>query len=390
MAFTPMKKHPLFTQFLAASVAAIAFAFTASVANAAFDPEDDEPEEAPVTTPKVDPLADAKKDEKKSADKVLTGTATRVAVLNFGLPKSAQGAAESTVGIEIVAQAWRDAVKLLEKDKVEVVVVRINSGGGALSEMEPFQNVFQNDYKTKFRTVAWIESAISCAAMSPWPIADMYFLPGGNIGACTAWHQVSGGQMVQADADTRESILVQMEKTSRWANRDPKIMRAMQIMEPLSANIDENGNVKFFQDLSGKIILNQQGKILTLTANEALQVGFSKGTAATLDELMKTMGITEYVVAGKQATTFIDDNIKANDKANKDFDNFYRAYQIAVTRAEQLRGDKKRQPDAIGDAKSALRKMNETRKHNRKMPEIKGFPPAWFAQQERLLKDLEK
>jgi len=384
-----MKKHSLFTQFLAASVAALAFAFSAPVSNAAFDPEHDEPGEAPVTMPKVDPLADAKKDEKKLADKVLTGAATRVAVLNFGLPKSAQGAADSTVGIEIVAQAWREAVKMLEKDKVEVVVVRINSGGGALSEMEPLQNLFQNEYKAKFRTVAWVESAISCAAMSPWPIADMYFLPGGNIGACTAWRGV-GGQMVQADADTLESVLVQMERTSRWANRDPKIMRAMQIMEPLSANIDENGNVKFFQDLSGKIILNQQGKILTLTANEALKVGFSKGTAATLDELMQVMGITEYVVAGKQATDFIDNNIKANDKANKDFDNFYRAYTIAIDRAEQLRGDKKRQSDAIGDARSALRKMNATRRHNKNMPEIKGFPAAWFAQQERLLKDLER
>ena len=389
MAVITMKTRSLFTRFLVASVAALALSFSGSLSRAAFDPED-EPDDAPVTTPKADPLANSKKDEKKSADKALTGVATRVAVLNFGLPKSAQGAAESTVGIEIIAEAWRDAVKKLEQDKVNVVVVRINSGGGALSEMKPFQDLFEKVYKTKFRTVAWVESAISCAAMSPWPIGDMYFLPGGKIGACTAWHQVGGGQMVQADADTRESILVQMEECSRWANRDPKIMRAMQIMEPLSANIDENGNVKFFQDLSGKIILNQMGKILTLTANEALQVGFSKGTAATLDDLMKSMGITEYEVAGKSATNYIDDNIKSNDKANKEFDNFFRAYQIAVSRAEQLRGDKKRQPEAISDAKSALRKMNDTRKHNSKMPEIKGFPRAWFDQQERLLKDLEK
>ena len=387
-----MKKNTLSKTFFAASVAAISFAFTASLSNAAFDPENDPPK-PPASTPTADsvatPATNGKNRDKKPADKALTGVATRVAVLNFGLPKSAQGAAESTVGIEIVAQAWEEAIQKLEADKVDVVVVRINSGGGALSEMEPFQNLFQNKYKTKFRTVCWVESAISCAAMSPWPIAEMYFFTGGDIGACTAWRMESG-KMVQADPDTLETVLKQMEDNSRWANRDPKIMRAMQIMEPLSANIDENGNIKFFQDLSGKIILNPAGKILTLTAQQALDIGFSKGTADTLDELMKVMGITEYVVAGKSASNFIDENIKKNDKANKDFDNFYRSYQIAISRAEQLRGDKKRQFEAIGDARSALRKMNGTRRHNKNMPDIKGFPRAWFDQQERLLKDFEK
>ena len=71
------------------------------------------------------------------------GEPTRVAILNFGAPGSWNGEIGDTVGIQVSARAWADAVPMLERDGVDVVVVRINSGGGVLAEVLDFFEVFQ-------------------------------------------------------------------------------------------------------------------------------------------------------------------------------------------------------------------------------------------------------
>jgi hypothetical protein len=390
----------LFASLALVAAAWIAAPTTASAAvalNLAFDdPAPETKPEAPKADEKKDAKdskdskdsKDAKKDEeKKPAGKKLTGVPTRVAILNFGLPQSAQGRAEDMVGREVNAYAWKQVIPKLEKAKVDVVVVRINSGGGALNEMAPFQRLYQNEYKKRFRTVAWIENAISCAAMSPWPLKEMYFLPEGRIGGCTAFN---GGSLQQIPRDRLEFLLAEMEEVSRWADRDPKIMRSMQILEPLSANVDENGNAKFFQDLSGKIILNPAGEILTLTAPQALAVGFSSGTAATPEELMKAMGISEYEFVAKDASDFIDKNIIDCDTATKRFREYQAQYGLARGAAEQFRGDPARQDAAIGRARQALRKMQDTGRINPNLPMFNNLDDAWFQEQERELKELQK
>lgn len=387
------KLTSLFASLALVAAAWIAVPTTASanvVLNVGLDdPAPGSAPEAPKAEEKKDTKdsKDAKKDEKKPASKKLTGVPTRVAILNFGLPQSAQGRADDMVGREVNAYAWKQVIPKLEKAKVDVVVVRINSGGGALSEMAPFQRMFQNEYKKRFRTVAWIENAISCAAMSPWPLEEMYFLPEGRIGGCTAFN---GGTMRQMPRDMLEFLLAEMEEVSRWANRDPKIMRSMQILEPLSANVDENGNAKFFQDLSGKIILNPAGEILTLTAPQALSVGFSKGTASTVEELMKAMGISEYEIVAKDASNFIDKNIIDCDTVTKRFREYEAQYTLARGAAEQFRGDNARQDAAIGRARQALRKMQDTNRLNPNLHSFNGVDAEWFQEQERELKELQK
>jgi len=328
---------------------------------------------------------DGKKDEKK--DKQLTGRAERVAFLNFGLPQSAQGKADSMVGREINSYAWKQVLPKLIAAKVDVVVVRINSGGGLVSEMEPFQNMFENDYKPRFRTVAWIENAISCAAMSPWPLKEMYFMPEGRIGGCTAFN---GGSMQQVPPAMLEGLLAQMELTSRWAGRDYKIMRSMQIMEPLSATIDANGNIKFFQDSSGQIIVNPPGEVLTLSSVQALQVGFSSGTASTPEELMKVMGINEYEFVAKDVSEFMDRNITESDRMHKRFTESRSKYQLALGAAEQFQGDNERQDIAIGRARQALRTMQETQRTSPNILMFNNVNVEWFAEQERILKALQR
>lgn len=307
----------------------------------------------PPTEKPADATKPAGKPKETLANRQITGRATRVAILDFGPPVSWGDSVDSGVGITITAKSFKEAIPMLEADKVDVVVVRINSGGGALSELDPFQKVFQFEYEPRFRTVAWVHSAISAAAMGPWSLDEFYMEPEGNIGACTGYQ----GPLIAMKGPGLLAVLEQMRVVSGWGGRDPKIMRSMQIQEPLSANVDEFGNVTFFQDsTSGKIRLNPDGQILTLNAIDAVRVKFARGIAANIDELMKVMNINEYEIVGQKATKHIQDTLRRNHKISVEVGETALQYGLALGAALSLSGENNRDKRAaeVGRARRAL------------------------------------
>lgn len=339
--------------------------------------------------PKTDEAMAAKEAEaKKSADaKKAEGRhtgATRVAILNFGPPSSWQGGYGDMVGVQISAEAFRKAIPLLEKAKVDVVVIRVNSGGGYGLEVGKFHQIFEKEYKPRFRTVAWIESAISAAAMSPWVIEEMYFFPKGNIGACTGW----SGNLVATKGFQLEMMLVQMEEASKLGKKDPSIMRAMQVLDaPLSVDIDESGKVIWMQNEQGKYVLNPKTQIYTMTASEAVQFGFARGVAANNDELAKAMGLQEVEWVALDATNLVDKSIKDNDAAEKRNQEVLRKYMFHIGLAQQL-PDKQRRGAELAICKRLLNELKTMVKLNPNFEFHLGIPPEWFVEQDELIKKL--
>ncbi len=369
----------------------------AGFAGAGLADEKDKPAEPTKDAAKGEtPKADKPKTDKKEtlANRTIAGRATRVAVLPFGPPPEWKGLVGSTVGITISAKAFKDVIPMLEADKVDVVVVHINSGGGLLAEMEPFQKLFQRDYESRFRTVAWVHSAISCAAMSPWTLDEFYMEPEGNIGACTGW----SGSLVAVKGVQLLRVLDQMEEASRMGGRDPKIMRSMQIMEPLSYNVDEFGNVEYFQDMtSGKYVLNPEGQILTLNAVDAVRSRFARGVASNVPELMKAMNINEYEVVGQKATKYLEDFMRRAHRIEKEVGEVALQYRLSLGAAQGLRGENNRELRniEIGKCRAALNKIRQQIKVNPNFSFMLagGFGVGelndeWFDENERLLKRL--
>lgn len=330
------------------------------------------------------PAAKTEAAKDKNASKP-AGATRRVAILNFGPPSSWQGEIDTTVGIQISADAWRRAVPMLEKDGVTDVVVRINSGGGLLLELERFLEVYEKEYKPRFRTVAWVESAISAAAMSPWCLEEFYFLPEGNIGACTGF----SGRLNAIKGLQLELVLMQMEEASKQGKRNPLIMRAMQIQQPLSATIDPvTGQVEWFPDTkTGEIIVNPDGQVLTLTAGEAIRLKFGKAIAATPDELVRAMGYEEWEWAGKQAIDFIDRNMRENDKADKQWQVAWEKYERTAQVAAQIQ-DRQRRGAEVGIARRHLNELKRLFSGNPNFALMYGTNDEWFREQEERLRNI--
>ncbi len=288
----------------------------------------------------------------------------------------------------------------LGDDGTGIVVFRITSGGGALFEIQKLSDIIHNVYKKHFRVVAWIDSAISAAAMTSHCIEEIYFTSQGNYGACTGW----SGALVAMKGRGLEEVLQMMREISARGGYDPKIMRSMQIMEPLSATVDENGHVEFYQDaVSGKILLNPEGRILTLNAETAKRIHFSRGTADTLDQLTKLMGYQELNWVGKHEKGYIWPISKgekfsmeyrnkvydAERLFNADVTNYQQQVAAAEGAAKEERGK------FVNRALATLRKLKQAVKNNPNFARFQyGMEPEefeeWYKEQERQLKNLLK
>ena len=262
-----------------------------------------------------------------------------------GITRAAVITAEGTVGMQMAAKPLREAIPMLKEEGVDLVVFKVQSGGGMLLEIQRLSDVLQNEYKPQFQIVGWIDEAISAAAMTSITIEELYFMPKGSFGACTGWF----GALQAVEGRGLEDVLFKMEKISARGNKDKQIMRAMQINEELSYDINEQtGEVKFYQNLDGAHILNDGTDILTFTAASAQDCGFSSGTAGTLEELQALLekSVGEIVWVGEEvegipypvckAEKYQREYRKEVDFQEKRFDEIVTKYAMEIQNAQSV------------------------------------------------------
>ncbi|MBX3321424.1 MAG: hypothetical protein KF757_00390 [Phycisphaeraceae bacterium] len=320
-----------------------------------------------------------------------------------GAPRGAIISLEGTVGIEMTAKTLYDLIPILERDLgsdgTGIVVFKINSGGGLLLEIQRLSDVIHNEYKKRFRTVAWIESAISAAAMTAHCAEEIYFLPEGNYGACTGW----SGRLQAVAGRGLEEVLYMMERISARGGYDPKIMRAMQINEPLSCTIDpRTGQVYWYQTQEGEHLVNPGNDILTFTAQQAERYRFSKGTAKNLAELTQKLGYQEVDWVGENRVGYIYPISRA-ESAMLDFrkkvsddqartNEYFATYMEARAAAAQAPRDIR--PRFVGRARQNLNRIESMVRNNPNFAlltwgmELSDWERDWLAAEKEYLTNL--
>ncbi len=321
----------------------------------------------PLSIPKA-PEAPAAEDEKADAPSADMPGVPKALVLTLGDEQNGD-----MVGVYMVAHILERAIPTLEKelgtDKTGVLVLRVHSGGGFGLEVQKIVDVIQNEFKPRFRTVGWIDTAISAAAMSSHILEEIYFTSRGNYGACTGFY---GSLDRPVEGRELQESLVQMERISAKAGWDPLIMRAMQIQQPVSATIDEYGKVNFHDDLSGDFIVNRPREILTFNCRSAEKIKFSRGTADTLDELTRLMGYKELNWVGKKVAGS-PWPIAKSEKMQMDFrrqaaederltNHYFQSLQMQIQAAEAA--PREQRGAFVGRAKQTLGKLRNMIRNN--------------------------
>lgn len=352
------------------------------------------PSSPTVTDPAPPAEADTPKPERTR--KAVSSGAPRAVVLSYGDADAGQG----MVGTYITAQSLREVIPLLEEENIDIVVFRINSGGGAVLEMEPLSDVLHNEFKPKFRTVAWVDYAISAASLTPHTLSEHYFMRRGAYGGNTAWF----GALQAVEGRGLEDILYFAELISERGGHDPRIIRAMQILEPLSVDLDENGRVEaMYQNADGEVVINKPNRVLALTSVTAQQIGFSDGIADTLDELGKAMGLTEVEWVGDEvdgvawpvskAEKYLRRFREQTARDEQSINQYFEGYEVAVGLAQGVPVNERGK--FLGFARRSLNSIIRMVDNN---PRLSLFIlnaseedfRKWAREQEELLRDLAK
>jgi len=245
--------------------------------------------EAPATAP-GDEMDELDRDAESEDAAASRDGAVRVAFITL----------EEMVGPFMFAPALSDSVEALEDDDVDVVILRFNSGGGALAEIEPLIEVIEDEIKPEYRVAAWIESAISAAAMTASICEEIYFMSEGNLGAATGFRQGGSGAESIAGRELEE-VLRLMEGVSERGQKNPLVMRAMQVPTELSVDFTSDGRVVWRNDLEGEHIVATENDILTFDSQTAVKYQYARGVANSKDELMRQMGYSDWVEVGFDA-----------------------------------------------------------------------------------------
>jgi hypothetical protein len=307
------------------------------------------------------------------------------------------------VGVYMVANVLQRAVPVIEKELGtegdRIVAIRIASGGGYGAEVQKIVDTLEYEYMSRWRTVGWIDTAISAAAMSAHILPEIYFTTQGNYGACTGFY---GSLDRPVEGFELEESLHQMEKISARSGYHPLIMRAMQVQQPLSASIDENGNVQFWGDAtSGDILVNRPVEILTFNAKSAAKVKFSKGVADTVEELGKAMGFNEVEWVGRRVAGVpwpvsraeqMQMDFRRKVKLDEDNTNrYFNNYQTEVGIAAQSQ-DRQQRALLVGRARQSLELIKGMVRNNpafaRNLWGGRKEYGEWLVEQERILREL--
>jgi len=354
--------------------------------DAAQEPAESEP--APVD-------AAARAPEGSGTARARIGAPPRGAVLSLGVEREGKG----MIGLYVTAESLARARELLKEDGIEVVVLLINSGGGLGREVQLLSDEIHYNFKNDFHTIAWIESAISAAAMAAHCMPNIVFKTSGAYGACTGYR--GAGDAIEGRE--LEEMLYTMEQISDRGGHDHSIMRAMQITEPLSATVLGNGRVKWYQSLDGDYIVNSDNTILTFTADQAERFGFSQGTADTLDELTRLLGYTEIEWVGdrvpgvpypvSRAEKYLREFRDAVHRDDSRFNEYVEQYNGAIALAQQTPLEERGK--FVNRARDSLQKIIRMVRNNSNFLLLYfGIPvdqfDEWVREQEELLRDLMK
>lgn len=275
------------------------------------------------------PVADKPKDDKKNEAEAAKDTSgPKVYVLEM----------RGEFGRDINVGPMEDVYNDIKEIQPDILVLKFNhdfssygeqkqeEGGydlGAFDQLETARKLndmlhlrMENDpgFKVKPRLVAWVQKALGAAAFLPFACPEIYFTTDGLHGGIGYLDYLFAGRGDEVVREKQRSLrLGRAVGIAEQSGHDGKIMKAMSrsdyvltvsfregvptFVERMPESGDEilltdDGSDEKTADAFADIIRGRGNDVLTLRADLAYRIGFSKGTADTLDDLMNRMGLS--------------------------------------------------------------------------------------------------
>lgn len=176
---------------------------------------------------------------------------------------------------EITPSASRTVTKAFDEANrihADLILIHLNTYGGLLDAADSIRTKILT---SKIPTVVFIDNnAASAGALISIACNKIYMRSGGSIGAATVVNQ-SGEALPDKYQSYMRSI---MRSTAQARGRDPLIAEAM---------VDPRTYIPY---------VNDSGKVLTFTTDEAIKNNYCNGKAETIEAVLKAENITNYTI----------------------------------------------------------------------------------------------
>ncbi|GAB4237143.1 MAG: NfeD family protein [Ekhidna sp.] len=154
--------------------------------------------------------------------------------------------------------------------EADYVILELDTYGGALNDADDIRTRILNFDKPIYAFIN--KDAASAGALISIACDSIYMAKGSSIGAATVVTQ-DGAAAPDKYQSYMRSI---MRSTAEAKGRDPRMAEAM---------VDEDINLDS---------IATEGKILTLSTQEALKYGFCEAEVSSIDDIMKRSGVDSY------------------------------------------------------------------------------------------------
>lgn len=236
------------------------------------------------------------------------------------------------VAADVLAQSLADAARR----KPTVVILHVDSPGGLIDEVAPLAEAIRS-HKKALRIVVLVKRAISAAAVTVMVCDDIYVEPAGIIGAATAFQVSRGGKATAVDEKTQSLWRATARSCAAMGGHSPLLADAM-IDASIELYVVEREGKKVIVDrrpASGSTTVVRKGKLLAMTADEALACGLAAAKVEDYAALGRLLGKAGWTECEGLARPLADYRAKAVKVLADDMIKLKKQYDADMTSAMQ-------------------------------------------------------
>ncbi|MFB3890540.1 MAG: ATP-dependent Clp protease proteolytic subunit [Phycisphaerae bacterium] len=195
-----------------------------------------------------------------------------------------------SVGRTITAAIIEKSLEDSAKRKPSVVILDVESPGGLITESAKIVEVIRKHAPTQ-RIVVLAGQDLSAAAVLSMSAKEIYMKPPGLIGAATAY---MSGPMPAVISEKMQSVWRATARSSAQCGGHESLLAEGMIDPQLELHLEEKDGKKTVREGPGDKMVLRKGRLLTMTADEAVAYGLAAGKAADYAELGKALGMENW------------------------------------------------------------------------------------------------